>query len=146
VQDSCNSINGLCWWQKLWQESSTVTRALTWKCNPNLWRFLKALFLILMLSMDATAEMPLNHWACIDWDFKVKEAIISYAVTPCLLQSVGFYPVTLEYNNVHLTETHFPEKWEFQWEDSKRWRMCCLLSYLASASSHWLLMCLSPLC
>lgn len=44
VQGSCNSINGLCWWQKPQQESSSVTRALTWKYNCNSCRFAESSF------------------------------------------------------------------------------------------------------
>lgn len=44
VQGSCNSINGLCWWQKPQQESSSVTWALTWKYNCNLCRFSESSF------------------------------------------------------------------------------------------------------
>lgn len=44
VQGSCNSINGLCWWQKPQQESSSVTGALTWKYNCNSCRFSESSF------------------------------------------------------------------------------------------------------
>lgn len=44
VQGSCNSFNGLCWWQKPQQESSNVTRAFTWKYNCNSCRFSESSF------------------------------------------------------------------------------------------------------
>lgn len=79
VRGSCNSINGLCWWQKPRQESSRVTSALMWRCNTNLFTLLKAFcfffFLIFMLSMYGTTEMPLNRWKLgvfIGGDFKAK--------------------------------------------------------------------------
>lgn len=90
------------------------------------------LICMLTLSIYCTTAMPLNHWkpgVFVDWDFKVSWILSSrfLSATTCIwLKSI------------------FSRKIGFL--ISKRWRICCLLSYLASASSRWFLMCFSPLC
>lgn len=82
VQDSRNSINGLCWWQKPQQESSSVTSALTWQCNPK-----SSFFNINVehVSYCWNAFEPLKPKSIKTETLKPKEAIRSSALTPWLL-------------------------------------------------------------